>query len=103
MNINYLFQDKILNNEHKYKLIIVKHQSKYKYILELYKKTVDQIKDISSMKLGCFLYVKNNQYCIYDAKNYIIKEFNESSEFLVEKVGHSNIDSALNELFNKKY
>ena len=103
MRIHYIFNDRKRDEEHYHKLIIVKQMSKFRYTLELYKKPVEQIPDISSMKLGCFLYLKNGKYVIYDARNYLMKEFNEPAEFLVEKEYHSNIDNAINELFNKKY
>lgn len=103
MQICYVFQDLVLDESHKHKFIIVKQVSKYKYILELYKKTIDQILDINSIKLGCFLYVKNNKFCIYDAKKYIFKEFNELSEYIVEENYHMDIKYALIDLFNKKY
>jgi len=55
------------------------------------------------MKLGCFLYFKNNKFCIYDAKKNIFKEFNELSEYIVEENYHMDIKYALIDLFNKKY
>lgn len=102
MRIHYLFQDNIEDDKYFYKFIIVKQVSKYKYILELYRKTVDQIDNFESLKLGCFLYIKNNKYCIYDAKNYIFKEFNAFAQFLVENNYHVSIENALFELFSKK-
>jgi len=103
MRFHYLFNDRLSNEKKYHKLIIVKQTSKYKYILELYRKPIDEIKIIDSLKRGCFLYMKNNKYCIYDSKNYIIKEFNEPVEFLVENNYHRDIGNALKELFCKKY
>lgn len=103
MNFHYLFQNYIEDKNVFHKLIIVKQIRKYKYILELYRKTIDQIPNIDTLKIGCFLYMKNNKYCIYDSKNYIIKEFNEPAEFLVENNYHRDIGNALKELFCKKY
>jgi len=103
MRIHYIFNEKKRDEEHYHKLIIVKQTSKFKYTLELYKKYVEQIPDISSIKLGYFLYIKNGKYVMYDARNYLMKEFNEPAEFLVEKEYHIDINNALNELFNNKY
>ena len=103
MRIHYIFNEKKRDEEHYHKLIIVKQTSKLKYTLELYKKYVEQIPDISSMKLGCFLYIKNGKYVIYDARNYLMKEFSDSALFLVEDKYHSTLNDALQELFNKKY
>jgi len=103
MQISYIFQDLVQDENLKHKFIIVKQTSKYKYILELHKKTIDQIQDINDIKLGCFLYLKNNKFCIYDAKNYRFKEFNELSEFIIEENYYMDITYALRDLFNKKY
>lgn len=103
MQISYIFNDLVRDENLKHKFIIVKQTSRYKYILELHKKTIDQIRDINDMKLGCFLYFKNNKFCIYDAKNYLFKEFNELSEFIVEENCYMDITYALRDLFNKKY
>jgi len=102
MNYLYLFQNELNNEKHYYKLIIVKQISKYKYTLELFKKTTEQIQDINSLKLGCFLYIKNNEFRIYDARNYVIKEFNEPAKFLFEGQCYGNISQALIDIFHKK-
>ena len=102
MNFHYLFQDRINHNDiNCNKPIVVKQTSKYKYTLELYKKPVETITNINDIKNGSFLYIKNNKYCIYDARNYLIKQFNEPAEFLITNYYFTDIDSALRDLFNK--
>jgi len=102
MRFHYLFKEKIKNEEHYFKLIVVKQTSKYKYILELHKKRIDELKTIDSLKLGCFLYSKNNKYCIYDSKNYIFREFNEPANFIVDDKKHCLLQDALIDLFNTR-
>ena len=102
MYFHYLFQDKINHNDITCnKPIIVKQISKYKYALELYKKPVETIANIDEIKNGAFLYIKNNKYCIYDSKNYLIRQFNEPAEFLITNYYFTDIDSALRDLFNR--
>jgi len=43
MHFDYLFKEIIKNEEHYFKLNVVKQTSKYKYILELYKKRTDTV------------------------------------------------------------
>ncbi len=103
MRFHYLFNDRLSNEKKYHKLISVKQTSKYKYFLELYRKPIDEIKTIDSLKRGCFLYMKNNKYCIYDAKNYIFREINEPARFLIDDKCHTILEDALVYLFNTRY
>jgi len=103
MRFHYLFNDRVNDEKHYHKLIIVKQKSKFKYILELYKRPIDQFKTIDSLKSGCFLYMKNNKYCIYYARNYVFRDFNYPARFIVEDKDHNDLGNALFYLFNMKY
>ena len=103
MRFHYLFNDIVIGEQHYHKPIIVKQTSKFKYILELYNKPIDQLKTIDSLKRGCFLYMKNNKYCIYDARNYVFRDFNDPARFIVEDKDHNDLGNALFYLFNTKY
>jgi len=47
--------------------------------------------------------MKNNKYCIYDAKNYIFREINEPARFLIDDKYYTILEDALLYLFNTKY
>jgi len=99
MTIHYIFQDKINDEDCPHKFIIVKQISNFKYTLQLHKKIVPKNFHLYSLKFGKFLYFDKNQYCIYDAKNYIFTYFNHPAEFIVDTIYHYNIENALLELF----
>ncbi len=102
MQYHYLFKNLVNDEQTEYQLITIKQISKYKYVLELYKKkSIKQVSHLGELKIGKFLYLKDNKFCIFDAKHFIIKEFIENAEFLVSDESHMNLENALVELFQK--
>lgn len=101
MTFIYLFQNKTIFQKTIHKPITIKQTSKYKYVLGLYKKTTKEINGLYSLKNGCFLYKKNNKYCIYDSRNKTIKQFEENAQFVSNNYSFTRIENALEDIFCK--